>query len=318
MIAVCVQNLDERANDDWLRQNFGKFGTITSARIMRDVNGVSRGFGFVCFSQPEEAQAAIAKMHNQMQFGKPIFVALSQTAQARREMLAVSFQSQQQQQRGMMPPLHQGAPFYPPPSVMQQPAYLGLGGPYNPMRANMLRSGMPVPNLGGMRGPMQPYRLPDYNRRTDNLMDPQQRQPKPYGGRGRAGRGGRLMGQPPQMVMQTAVQPVQPSEQPPLVAPPTYPAEAVAEVPRQGGLDHVRLASASVEEQKTILGESLYPLIYQRQPDQAGKITGMILELDNTEILHLLESPEALDEKVNEAIQVLEDYKRGPSKDGAE
>jgi len=120
------------------------------------------------------------------------------------------------------------------------------------------------------------------------------------------------------MVMQTAVQPVQPSEQPPLVAPPTYPAEAVAEVPRQGGLDHVRLASASVEEQKTILGESLYPLIYQRQPDQAGKITGMILELDNTEILHLLESPEALDEKVNEAIQVLEDYKRGPSKDGAE
>ncbi len=34
------------------------------------------------------------------------------------------------------------------------------------------------------------------------------------------------------------------------------------------------------------------------QPDLAGKITGMLLEIDNTELLHMLESRESLKAKV--------------------
>ena len=74
-----VKNLDESISDDWLRANFGKFGTITSARVMRDqTTGASKGFGFVCYSTPEEASAAIQKMNNKMFMGKPVYVALSQ------------------------------------------------------------------------------------------------------------------------------------------------------------------------------------------------------------------------------------------------
>lgn len=54
-----------------------------------------------------------------------------------------------------------------------------------------------------------------------------------------------------------------------------------------------------------MLGESLYPLVDQLEHDMAAKVTGMLLEMDQTEVLHLLESPEALKAKVAEAMEVL-------------
>ena len=43
----------------------------------------------------------------------------------------------------------------------------------------------------------------------------------------------------------------------------------------------------------------------QLEPDNAAKVTGLLLEMDQTEVLHLLESPEALKAKVAEAMDVL-------------
>jgi polyadenylate-binding protein len=54
-----------------------------------------------------------------------------------------------------------------------------------------------------------------------------------------------------------------------------------------------------------MLGEQLYPLVDKLEHDHAGKVTGMLLEMDQTEVLHLIESPEALMAKVAEAMEVL-------------
>lgn len=54
-----------------------------------------------------------------------------------------------------------------------------------------------------------------------------------------------------------------------------------------------------------MLGEALYPLVDQLEHDSSAKVTGMLLEMDQTEVLHLLESPEALKSKVAEAMEVL-------------
>jgi len=59
------------------------------------------------------------------------------------------------------------------------------------------------------------------------------------------------------------------------------------------------LSSVSVQEQKQMLGERLFPLIQSMHRDLAGKITGMLLEIDNSELIHMLESGESLRAKVS-------------------
>jgi polyadenylate-binding protein len=57
-----------------------------------------------------------------------------------------------------------------------------------------------------------------------------------------------------------------------------------------------------------MLGERLYPIIHSMHPEWAGKITGMLLEIDNAELLHMLDSPKSLKAKVDEAVDVLQQH----------
>ena len=57
-----IKNLDDTIDDDRLRSTFEQYGAITSAKVMKDKEraDVSKGFGFVCFAQPEEATRAVS------------------------------------------------------------------------------------------------------------------------------------------------------------------------------------------------------------------------------------------------------------------
>ncbi len=59
---------------------------------------------------------------------------------------------------------------------------------------------------------------------------------------------------------------------------------------------------------KHLLGERLFPLIQEREPRLAGKIMGMLLEMDTTEISNLIADPQALGLKIDEVLAILHAY----------
>ena len=62
---------------------------------------------------------------------------------------------------------------------------------------------------------------------------------------------------------------------------------------------------AQALEQRQLLGKQLYPLVQKKQPNRAGKVTDMLLNLDLGEIRSLIEAPDKLDAQIAEALSVL-------------
>merc|ERR1712168_130021 len=78
------------------------------------------------------------------------------------------------------------------------------------------------------------------------------------------------------------------------------------------------LSQAPPQEQKQMLGERLYPLINALHPNLASKITGMLLEIDNSELLNMLDNEKALSAKVEEAVSVLNVHMKQTRKPAAQ
>lgn len=275
-VNLYVKNLDDDLDDEKLRQEFSVYGVITSAKVMADDKGQSKGFGFVCFSSPDEATKAVTEMNGRMIGSKPIYVALAQRKEARRSQLEAQMvqRNQIRLQQGMPmtgAPYLPGAPmFYAPPGGFLPQGQRPVFAPNNMMP--------PRPRWAPQQGQPMPGFPPQGFSPNGNSVRPP-RQP-------RAPRGG-AAGQ-----RKYANQ-----------ARPTPAAETADNA--AAPLTAAALAAAPAEAQKQMLGERLYPLINAQQPEFAGKITGMLLEMDNGELLNLIEDQKALESKINEAMEVL-------------
>ncbi|TVY19886.1 Cytoplasmic and nuclear polyadenylate-binding protein [Lachnellula arida] len=333
--------------------------------------GKSKGFGFVCFNNPDEATKAVADMNQRMVNGKPLYVALAQRKDVRKSQLEASIQARNQirmQQAAAaagMPQQYMQAPMFYPPG--QQPGFPQAGGrggmPFPP------QPGMPLPGAQGGRpgqfaggfppqggrggpGPQLPpgmYGIPGqfpggapYQQNNPQFMAAMQQAQQaatlmggrggqghrpvagipnmppnmaglqgvgqqgipgfPQGGRqgGIAGRGGAQGGRPGQF--QGGFPPQAGRGMPPQM--PGVPAGA------EGGLSVLQsqLANVPQAQQKQLLGEALFPKIQVMQPELAGKITGMLLEMENPELVNLIEDESALRAKVDEALNVYDEY----------
>ena len=65
------------------------------------------------------------------------------------------------------------------------------------------------------------------------------------------------------------------------------------------------LATATPQDQKELLGERLFPEIQKMNSPLAGKLTGMMLEKSNEEILQMIENPDYLTKEVKTHLDLL-------------
>ena len=79
---IYVGNLSWSMTDEDLNNLFTEYGTVTSAKILKDkMNGRSKGFGFVEMEDAEAAKAAIAALNENEIQGRKLIVNESQPRQ---------------------------------------------------------------------------------------------------------------------------------------------------------------------------------------------------------------------------------------------
>lgn len=274
-----VKNIADDATDAEFEAEFSKFGPIVRFKVVRDEKGGCRGFGYVLYDNAESATAAMNSLSGITFKGKPLSVHYHQNKEVRQAML--------NNRNGFM---SSNSGFYPG---------------YNGSR------GMP---RGNGRPPRLNYPVPAYSLN----MVPGQRRPmnnngnasgRPMNGAGAGPRRGPPNGAPRNMNNNGAPRRA-PAGMAPVARPAPQPSQPpVMPMPAQSMIiDSATLSNFDVQTQKNLIGERLFFLIQIHQPQRAGKITGMLLEMDNSELLNLLESPNALQAKIDEAMVVLDQH----------
>ena len=103
----------------------------------------------------------------------------------------------------------------------------------------------------------------------------------------------------PQM-MQQGPMPMPPMQQmPPMHAMPPY-----MQQPMPAQL-LVRPVEQPLPTDKEQLGEHLYPMVEAKDPRNAAKITGMLLEMEIEQIHNIIKNPDQLNKWISEAMKVL-------------
>jgi len=322
---VFVKNFPISAADDELEKLCGEFGAIQSLAIPKNVDGTHKGFLFCNYSSHEEALQAVQGIDGKELGGQLLTAAQHKSkAQRKQELRAlptdvnlyvknlsgeidddklkeifqefgaiksakvmldnvthlsrgfgfVVFDTNESASKAMAEmngKLVMGKELYVALKQSKQARAAALAKKFGQARGPMgMSNGQLPPHMMGPRG-MPPMMMPPPFGRP--MMPPHMMGPP-------------MSGMPPQLRRPRYNAPVKPRP-----------------------LDVERMISMDTKQQKQEMGERLYPLVQKLEPKLAGKITGMLLEMDTTELMMLIESSDdLLITKVNEAVQVLKQH----------
>uniref|UniRef100_A0AAQ5XG70 Polyadenylate-binding protein n=1 Tax=Amphiprion ocellaris TaxID=80972 RepID=A0AAQ5XG70_AMPOC len=326
-VNLYVKNLDDGIEDERLRKDFSSL-----VPVMME-GGRSKGFGFVCFSSPEEATKAVTEMNGRIVATKPLYVALAQRKEERQAHLTNQYMQRMASVRAVPNPVINPYQPAPPsgyfmaaiPQAQNRAAYYPAAGQMAQLRPSprWTTQGVRPQHFQNMPGAMRPSAP---RPQAFSTMRPTSQVPRMMSTQ-RVGNYVYVISLCILMILtvlvplaaaQTMAAPVRGVPQYKYAAGVRNPQQHMTTQPQvamQQPAVHVQgqepltasmLAAAPPQEQKQMLGERLFPLIQNMHPSLAGKITGMLLEIDNSELLHMLESPESLRSKVDEAVAVLQ------------
>ena len=145
LVNLYIKNLDESFTQEKIHEEFSKYGQITSLKVMQTETGSSKGFGFVCFANKDQAKKAIESLNGQQFGNKNLYVSYFQPREERRQHLQMQHASRAFRH-----------PYYPPPySPVPNPPF---GAPIPRAYPPYSRQGypQPVPYGAPKRGPAKP------------------------------------------------------------------------------------------------------------------------------------------------------------------
>ncbi|WJX14296.1 hypothetical protein P8452_04584 [Trifolium repens] len=299
-----LKNLDDEFTNENLKDVFSKYGTITSCKVMLDSRGHSIGTGFVAFSTAEEANKAMNEMNGKFVGRKPLFVAVAQRKEERKAQLQAHF-AEIVAPGGLALPAAGIHAYYPEASRLASQQGQGTYDFIPPQPAGGMQPGF-APNFG------VPYQLQRRGQkwqrkgaqRNGNLQHVHQNKMMHRNShQGFRHKANNRNGMDSSGVPHGLAGPMLPM---------TFDGSRVTapidnQHPGSTSLASA-LASATPENQLMMLGEHLYPLVDRLTAKElTTKVTGMLLEMDQAEVINLIESPDDLKTKVSEALQVLHD-----------
>uniref|UniRef100_A0A158PCW2 PABP n=1 Tax=Angiostrongylus cantonensis TaxID=6313 RepID=A0A158PCW2_ANGCA len=336
---VFIKNFGEELDKEKLEKLFAPFGKITSCAVMTNGEGRSKGFGFVAYENPSEAEKAVAEMNDYHLEGTDLRLVVCR-AQKKGERSAELKRKHDMQKVERMH-RYQGVNLYVKNlddavddeilrkhfetygKITSAKNQRGFG--HTGITGTALRS--TARNWQSSFGSQSPYIMS-----SGSIF---QSRPRPLSGAitgvraqqfnaGAVQGGTRLAGQrviqgvvagQPQPGLRTQVG--RPGSGTKASAPPLFQQYRQPQQQRtaqgiivggQEPLTSHMLAQAAPQEQKQLLGERIYALIEKMFPGhkEAGKITGMMLEIDNSELIMMLQDMELFKSKVDEAAAVLQ------------
>jgi len=281
-----VKNIDDFVTDEQFRSAFASFGAIKSCKIMRDEEGRSKGFGFVSYQLKSSGGEAIRQLNNYPLFShdKQLVVCHHQKKEERIKMLATMNMNRQFSAQPAMNGVY--ANHFPrmPVSLHMNPLVTPAQPPINPMPNMMACQQMPLPPTP------QPISMQGLNEALPPVMS-----------------GIEKLSDFHHLPTNKPVHLMTPQEN--------------QQLRREKRMAVRRM---NTEQRRDFLGGLIYPqvLTLQQGNDRlAGKITGMLLELEESEVVELVTNQKILTSRNNEALRVLEtsgyQIKPQPDQNGA-